>query len=182
MPKYNYDPSAEDRPRADGRLVLGIADIRGKVGAEREINYSVDLGELGLESAHVGVAGEVALDLVLRVITEGMGLDGTAAAKWVGECRRCLSEVAGDTTAEVHEIFEVHPTEGETYPLGVETVDVEPAVRDAILLALPLTPLCRDDCPGPDPERFPTTVESDEPVERKPDPRWAALEGLNFDE
>lgn len=182
MPKFDYDPSADDAPRADGRLVLGIGDIRGKVGAEKVVDYTVDLGDIGIESAQIRVVDEVPLDLVLSVITEGMSLDGSARTSWVAECRRCLEEVAGESMVEVHEIFEVRPTEGETYPIGHETVDIEPAVRDAILLALPLTPLCRDDCAGPDPERFPTTVESDEPKEVKPDPRWAALEGLSFDE
>ena len=56
------------------------------------------------------------------------------------------------------------PTEGETYPLDGEQVDLEPLVRDAVLLALPLAPLCADDCPGPAPEAFPTgPADTEEP-------------------
>ena len=71
---------------------------------------------------------------------------------WQGTCRRCLEPVEGEAEASVKEIFERHPVEGETYLLDGESIDLEPLVRDAVLLALPLAPLCREDCPGPAPE------------------------------
>ena len=91
--------------------------------------------------------------------------------------------------AEVREVFEPRPVEGETYPLADDTVDLEPMVRDAVLLALPLAPLCGDDCLGPAPDVFPAVVEGDGPVddgdreaaEPPADPRWAALDELRFD-
>ena len=82
-------------------------------------------------------------------------------------------------------IFEVHPEEGETYPIDGDEVDLEPVVRDAALLSLPLAPLCREDCAGPAPDAFPATVEGeDEPAdgdEPARDPRWAALDELRFE-
>jgi uncharacterized protein len=63
-----------------------------------------------------------------------------------------------------------------------DLIDLEPVLRDAVLLALPLSPLCRDDCPGlcvecgarlaDDPEH-----RHDAPV----DPRWAALSTVVVD-
>jgi uncharacterized protein len=51
-----------------------------------------------------------------------------------------------------------------------------------VLLALPVAPLCRDDCPGPEPEGFPVEIESDESTDgdepSQRDPRWAALDQL----
>ena len=84
----------------------------------------------------------------------------------------------------MQEIFERVPVEGETYALGENEVDLEPMVRESVLLNLPVAPLCSESCSGPDPERFPTTVASDdaEPAEAKPDPRWAALDELSFDD
>ena len=78
------------------------------------------------------------------------------------------------------EVFEPHPVDGETYPIEGDEVDLEPVVRDGVLLHLPLAPLCRPDCPGPAPEAFPTMVEgedgevSDEDLSGEParDPRW----------
>ncbi len=96
-----------------------------------------------------------------------------------------------------------HPTEGETYALDRDVVDLEPLVRDAVLLSLPLAPLCANDCQGPAPEAFPAIVEDDVAVvspqpgslradadadaadleeEPRRDPRWAALDQLRLDE
>jgi uncharacterized protein len=74
---------------------------------------------------------------------------------------------------------------GDAYPLGGDEADVEPIVRDAVLLAIPLSPLCSEDCAGPDPERFPAATlgsgeaEGDD-LDAAPvaDPRWAALDAL----
>jgi uncharacterized protein len=50
-------------------------------------------------------------------------------------------------------------------------------VRDALLLALPLAPLCEEACAGPEPGGHPLGA-GGEPV---PDDRWAALKDLKFD-
>src|SRR5256885_950634 len=80
-----------------------------------------------------------------------VSVKGEVTAPWRGDCRRCLRAVEGELTARVEEIFDVHPIEGETYPLEGERVTLEPMVRDAALLALPLAPLCDEACPGPEP-------------------------------
>jgi uncharacterized protein len=36
----------------------------------------------------------------------------------------------------------------ELYYLDGDLLDLEPALRDAVVLALPMSPLCREDCPG----------------------------------
>ncbi len=88
------------------------------------------------------------------------------------------------------EIFERTPVEGETYLLGDDEVDLEPMVRDAVLLALPLAPLCRPDCPGPAPDDFPTGPEDDSAAAdadeaaaaRLRQERWSVLDELRFED
>jgi uncharacterized protein len=88
-------------------------------------------------------------------------------------------------TVELSEVFEPQPTPGETYPIDGDDLDLEPLVRDAVLLHLPLAPLCREDCRGPAPEVFPAVVAgegAEEPDDGPPrDPRWAALDVLRGD-
>ena len=76
----------------------------------------------------------------------------------------------------------MHPVDGETYPLEGDEVDLEPVVRDAVLLTLPLAPLCRPDCAGPAPTSsrwsWPARSPADAPTR---DPRWAALDELRLD-
>ena len=72
--------------------------------------------------------------------------------------------------------------------LDDDRIDLTPVIRELALLALPLVPLCREDCEGPDATRFPTgpaeddEVDSDEAAGPPRDERWAALDALTFDD
>ena len=158
-----------------------MADLLEHPGTRRELHDAVELGGLGTSAAQVPEGGEVRVDLVLEAIGGGaLTATGTIGAPWRGDCRRCLEPVEGSAEVDVREVFEPHPTEGETYPLGGEQIDLEPMVRDAVLLAMPLAPLCATTCVGPAPDAFPTGPAAAE--ERAPDPRWEALSDLEFDE
>ena len=116
-------------------------------------------------------------------------VDGSVTFEWEGDCRRCLEPTSGVERVEVREIFEPDPVEGETWPLEVDRVDLAPIVREAVVLGLPIAPLCRPDCPGPDPEHYPASVEGDDLASEREadeesgpaDPRWAALKELRFE-
>ena len=168
---------------ATGPLVLGVTDLRRQPGLRRRVERAVELNGLGISTAVVPDGSPVEIDLELEAVSNGIVATGMVRAPWVGECRRCLLPVEGVSEAKVQEIFEPDPTEGETYLLGNEVVDLEPMVRDAVLLALPLAPLCAEDCKGPAPEEFPTGPAGalEEGAEPPADPRWAALAELDFD-
>ena len=177
-------------------LRVPVSELRRRLGSRRKVERRVpaaDIHDLG------GVAGTVVLDdadltfdLTLESVPEGVMVTGTITAPWSAECRRCLTPVTGEVDVEIHELFEHDPTPGDTYPLDDDTVDLEPMARDAVLLARPLSVLCRDTCAGPDPDRFPAAVEPDDaapdavdeglPPPPSGDPRWAALGDLRFDE
>jgi uncharacterized protein len=174
---------------ASGRLVVGVIDIRRQLGTRKPVHRRARYDDLAVSSASVDPDGDVEVDLELESISNGVVAEGTLTFPWVGECRRCLGEVRATGVAEVREVFERRPVEGETYPMGNDLVDLGPMVRDAVLLALPLAPLCTEVCEGPVPESFPAAVEADEEEEpagagddeRPRDPRWAALDQLGFD-
>jgi uncharacterized protein len=113
-------------------------------------------------------------------------LTGIAEVPWVGSCRRCLKDIGGVASIDVREVYETKPTEGETWPLDHDHIDLGPLLHDIALLALPLAPLCTDDCLGPAPDAFPAVIEGDpvpgdEPDHDPPkDPRWAALDDLDL--
>ena len=140
---------------------------------------------LELSSARVPDGAEVSVDVMIEAISHSsVTATGEVTARWDGECRRCLAIVEGTLTAKVQEVFETHPVEGDTYPLVQEHIDLEPMVRDVVLLHLPLAPLCSEGCAGPAPDVVPVVVPADEDPDedsRPTDPRWSALEGLRFD-
>jgi DUF177 domain-containing protein len=114
---------------------------------------------IGLEVLAVPEGAPIALDLRLESVTEGVYVSGTVSAPLAGECVRCLDDLDDEVTVEIGELF-AYPdsatdetTDEDELPRVVgEHVDVEQTVRDAVTLALPLAPLCADDCPGLCPE------------------------------
>ena len=130
------------------------------------------------------VPADVDLDVVttLEWVTDGLLASGTISAPWRAECTRCLGPAQGQIDFEFRELFEKAPREGESYRLGHDTIDMEPLVREHVLLELPLVPLCRPDCQGlcatcgADLNQGP--CDCDRTVV---DPRWAALEGFLAD-
>jgi uncharacterized protein len=87
--------------------------------------------------------------------------------------------VSGELAVEFCELFEESPRDGESYQLRLDTIDLAPLVREAIMLELPLAPVCSPDCQG----LCPTCGAdlNDGPCGCAPtsgDPRWAALDVL----
>jgi len=138
---------------------------------------------IALQTAEV-TATELGIDLQLEVAGEELIAQGNINVAWNGPCRRCLEHQDGTTQISTREIFQRRPIEGETYSLDENDVDLEPMIRETVLLNLPVAPLCSVDCSGPDPSRFPTAVVVDpDPNQEAPaDPRWAALSELSFDD
>jgi uncharacterized protein len=160
-----------------------VTELRRRPGTQREVAVTTALPGLAITTARVPDDADIAVDVVLEAVEGGITLRGHLTAPWTGECRRCLDDVVGVMDVELSEVFELHPTPGETYPIDGDDLDLEPVVRDAVLLHLPLAPLCREDCRGPAPETFPAVVAGEVEEEEGDDgpggdPRWAALDVL----
>lgn len=167
-------------------FLVHVTQLRRRPGSRQDVRRSVPVSDIGLSSASVPDGTEVTLDLVLESIPEGIVASGALEVAWEALCRRCLEPMEGVLAVDVREIFESRPVDGETWLLDGDQVDLEPMVRDNLLLALPLAPLCDEACRGPAPDTFPTfpTEEAGDPAvdadEPRRDPRWAALDGLDL--
>lgn len=134
--------------------------------------------DLFVTGSEVPAGAEVEVDVELEPVGHTIEAVGTVSAPWRGLCRRCLRPVDGRVTAEVREIFEDDPIEDETYPLRHETVDLEPLAREAIVLELPVAPLCKEECSGLCPECGADLNEAACSCAPPSDPRWAVLDQL----
>jgi uncharacterized protein len=169
-------------------FLVAVAELAQRPGVRQRLTLAGPLPGLALSSARL-TGDDVVADVTVESQGETMTVTGTATGRWEGECRRCLETTGGQVTVQLSEVFEPHPTEGETYPLGRDSLDLEPVLREALALALPLAPLCDEACPGPDPDAHPvgTPAEADgeegvDGVDGPPaDPRWSALDALRFD-
>ena len=166
--------------RDGDRPTVEVADLRQRFGERRDVHRTLQFrDDLVVGSTHVRAGSDIDVDLTLESIQGGISAAGQVHVSWEGECRRCLGPVTGDLDIEVAEVFADVAVEGETYPIDHDVIDLSEIARDAVLLDLSPAPLCREDCPGPAPERFTVTVESDDEEAEPPrDPRWAALDVL----
>jgi uncharacterized protein len=160
-------------------FLVPIAELGQRPGARQRVRLAGPL-PVELSSARL-TDDDVVADVTLESQGDTLTVTGTATGRWEGECRRCLEATGGEVTVQLSEVFEPHPTEGETYPLGRDSVDLEPVLREALALALPIAPLCDEACAGPDPDAHPVGVAEDEADEPATDPRWGALDALKFD-
>lgn len=169
-------------------FVVPITALRRQHGARHEEHRRGHIEEVAVTASRMAPGAEADADVVLEVADGGIVVSGVVDAPWVGECCRCLKPVRGTTKLEVQELYRTRavgedPEEDEeTYPLGHETLDLRPLVRDAVVLGLPLTPLCRPDCAGLCPQCG-ADLNAGECSCPAPlgDPRWAALDVLKSD-
>lgn len=169
-------------------LNINVADLRHRLGERRTIEIDVLLPEMEVIASRSVADQPIVGKVVIESMERGVSVVGQVESAWVAECRRCLDDVEGRSEVLIDEIFQVDaPDDADLIDLVGDQVDLLPLVRDAVLVGLPLAPLCRETCTGPDPERYPAVtaeeIEADRAAEEPtPDPRWAALGDLDLNE
>ncbi len=105
-----------------------------------------------VELAEVPAGAEVETYVRLEAVSEGVLVTGTATVPVVGECARCLDPLATTVEVSFQELYAYEPSPDSGQEDGLlldgDLLDLEPVFRDAVVLALPLSPLCTEDCPG----------------------------------
>jgi len=182
MTKTAPDPAAP--------LVFDTAELGRRPGTSMHIERGVPAPEaFGLAAVYaVPASAVIDLDVHLTSVSEGVLVDGKVEAVAEGECARCLAPVQDTLRVQVQELYayegsvtEATTEADEIMRLQGDLLDLEPAVRDALVLAMPVTPLCRPDCPG-------LCAECGVPWDELPDdhghvtvdPRWADLDKLRL--
>ncbi|MBA2698216.1 MAG: DUF177 domain-containing protein [Nocardioidaceae bacterium] len=168
-------------------LVINTHELGRRPGSMRTLGLTVPAPtDLGNELIRVPEASPVELDLRLEAVMEGVLVSGTARATISGECGRCLEPLEGDLDAMLQELYvyaESDARDDEASRLDGEFLDLEPVVRDAVVLALPYQPVCTPDCPGLCRECGARLADvPDHTHEESIDPRWAALSALTVND
>jgi uncharacterized protein len=166
--------------------VLDTRELGRRPGSQREVSRTVPApADLGIEVLGVREGSPVELDLRTEAVMEGVLVTGTARAGLEGECARCLEPLSEEIEVRFQELFvyddkDVDPDEElEVSKLQDDLVDLEPLLRDAVVLALPFQPLCEDDCPGLCAECGARLADDPDHGHDAPvDPRWTALSAL----
>jgi uncharacterized protein len=174
--------------RLDARapLVVDTRDLGRRAGEMRPLRRTVPApANLGIDVIGVPEGSDIELDLRLESVVEGVLVSGTARARLAGECVRCLDPVTSEVEVPIQELYHYpdqrpgpDDDDDETARIEGDLLDLEPVLRDAVVLALPFQPVCRDDCPGLCGVCGARLAEDPGHGHEEHDPRWAALQGL----
>lgn len=177
-------------------LVFDTHELGRRPGALQRLTRGVDAPkDLGIQGV-VGVPEGAPLELELRLesVMEGVLVTGTARAQAKGECVRCLEPLELTLEADFQEMFSYPDADGRGRVIAEPDTDaeddedrlfiedglfdLEPVLRDAVVLALPMQPVCQDDCPGLCSECGARLADDPDHHHDAVDIRWAALQGL----
>ena len=170
-------------------FVLDTHELGRRPGSMRTEQRTVAApDDLGSGMIGIPAGNDLELDLRLEAVMEGILVSGSIRGDAVGECVRCLERVVEPVDATLQELY-VYPERAEAAAsngddeedvreLEGDLIDLEPALRDAVVPALPFRPLCRPDCPGLCSECGARLADDPDHTHEMIDPRWAALGGL----
>lgn len=141
--------------------------------------------DLGTDVIGIPTGSDLDLDLRLEAVMEGVLVSGTVRGRASGECVRCLDVIDQEVEVDVQELF-TYPErvraaevegddEDEVRELVGDLIDFEPALRDAVVPALPFQPVCQADCPGLCSECGARLADDPGHAHDVVDPRWSAL-------
>ena len=185
MPSYRQTAGARTNPR--GPLVFDTRSLdRGPGSARTETRTAPAPADMHTGMAWIPEGADLNLEVRLESVTEGVLATVRATAPVVGECARCLEPVAETVTVLCRELFSYEQNGGDGdedgYSLDGDLLDLEPVLRDALVLALPLAPRCQEDCPGLCIECGVRLAQAGPGHRHGPalDPRWAALRQITM--
>jgi uncharacterized metal-binding protein YceD (DUF177 family) len=176
--------SADARRPAANPWAVDLRELGRRAGSMLETERTLP-APAGWRVELIGVpeGSQVELRLRLESVMEGVLVSGEADLPVAGSCARCLEPVEDTLELDFQELFaysgsttEATSEEDEVRRIEGDFLDLEPMVRDAVVLALPLSPVCTDDCRG-------LCVDCGRRLDDLPpdhtheviDPRWAGL-------
>lgn len=162
---------------------IDVRDLLERPGASKAVHVDEPVPGLRTELTDVPEDASVELDLELESVVEGIFVRGSAAGRYRMRCARCLKEFERDFDVALQELVPRDPGPEDDYALGPDlTLDPEPMVRDAVVLEMPFSPLCRPDCLGLCEICGGDRNLGECPGHDATDPRWAALDALLDDD
>ncbi len=168
-----------------------LADLKRRTSDASSVTFDITVAakDLAITTSRIPDGEPILVQGSAESGLSGIELRGTVTSAWEGECRRCLDVVRSRVEIDLHATFledGSNADDADAYTFDGETIDVGEVVREELMLSLPLSPLCTEECAGADPDHFSHLDDNDSDARDTDsptiDPRWAALSELTFDE
>jgi uncharacterized protein len=123
--------------------------LKEPIDAQVDIEFNLGFQRLSDDVDVASIRGM----LNLWRTTEGIWARGSFEVDVDLQCVRCLAPVAKTLDVELDERFQLLPAgasdEGEVYPIDANHhIDLEPILRELVILATPMRVLCQTECRG----------------------------------
>jgi uncharacterized metal-binding protein YceD (DUF177 family) len=183
LPRPGAASTDARRPAANPWFV-DLRELGRRAGSMQETERSLPApAEWRVELIGVPEGAEVRMRLRLESVMEGVLVSGEVDVPVTGSCARCLEPIEDTLELDVQELFayegsttEATSEEDEVRLVTGERIDLEPMVRDAVVLSLPLAPVCDEGCSGLCAECGQRWDDlPDDHSHEQLDPRWAGL-------
>jgi uncharacterized protein len=185
--------------KSSNPFILNTHELPRRAGELKE--YELDIAaptRIGVPLIAIPEGDIIEADVRLESVTEGVLLSAEIYAVAIGECIRCLDTVEVVIDRRIQELYRYEPTndkgrkkkrDDEDVDLDMEDelqmegdlMNLEIPIIDAIILTLPVNPLCSEECLGLCPdcgEKWATLPEDH--AHEVIDARWSGLENLDF--
>lgn len=139
-------------------MMVDISEIKDMVGAFMDVSVQESMDPLELGSEELVFHGPINAELRIQNDKSSIFVEGTIQAKVLLKCSRCLESLIHPISGTVYARYLQAPTEksvsegdfegDETFLQEGFKIDLTPALRESILLALPAKVLCSQDCKG----------------------------------
>lgn len=160
-------------------LLINIIEMTRRAGTLKDIEITIPVSTFDFADKRLNDETEIHIALQLESINGGIIVQGTVTGQSHLLCGRCLRDIDYANVASIDEMYQRVPDNPDAYPIEGESLDLQPMVREMVLLSLPDTPLCKVDCPGlcpqcgADLQSAPCSCQT-----QRLDERWAILDQL----
>lgn len=171
-------------------FLLNLHELPRRAGEYRDYQLEIQSDqEIGVPMLAIAAQDPIEVSVSATSVDEGVLIRGKVKAGARGECSRCLDPIFFAIEQNFDELYEyeskataIDPDEIDTDEILVvkdDCVDLGVPIRDAVVLALPINPLCSEDCQGlcPGCGEYLRNLPLDHAHEAL-DPRWSALSDL----
>lgn len=128
---------------------VDVKKLLTEVGREQLFQSEISLEPFQLGEETIQFKKPVAVELVLRNVSEGIFLEGSLKTVLVLRCSRCLTMFDLPVETAVRELAVVNPAgRDDVFPIVNGKIDLIPIVYENLVVAIPVKRLCKPDCAG----------------------------------
>ena len=124
-------------------LIVQLKELINKPGNMKEVVLEYTLSEaIGTDVMGIPAGSTLSIPVRLESVHEGILASAEFTASATGICSRCLDEISEDIDVEIQELFMYRPEQEDDFVVEQDRIDLEQALIDSVVPALPLKPLC----------------------------------------